>query len=142
MEELQDYLIEKFNLKETNVNVYSPLVLAYIGDAIYEVLIRTLVVNEGNCQVNKMHLKTREYVKASAQATMYFKIEPYLTPDEVSIFKRGRNAKSATKAKNASVTDYRNATGFEALIGYLYLNNEYKRIVDLLYLGIKNDETD
>lgn len=140
MEELIAYFEDKFNLKEQKPNIYSPLVLAYIGDAVYDLIIRTIVVNKGNAPVNKMHNKAREYVKASAQASMYYKIQDILTEEEVAVFKRGRNAKSGTVAKNASIRDYKNATGLEALIGYLYLKKDYRRIIDLISEGVKDDK--
>jgi len=132
-----EYLEEKFNLQEIKLNQYSPLVFAYIGDAVYEMMIRTVVVNEGNMQVNKMHRMAKDLVKATAQAEIFYAIENLLTEEELSIFKRGRNAKSATKAKNATINDYRVATGFEALIGYLYLKKDFKRMTDLVSEGVK-----
>lgn len=129
-----------FEFKKANARSYSPLVLAYIGDGIYELFIRTYVVKSGNAPVNKLHQKSKAYVQASAQRAMYHKIEPMLTEEEIAMFKRGRNAKSGTKAKNASMSDYRVATGFEAMIGYLYLNEEYDRITELIVAGIKDDE--
>ena len=92
-------------------NSYSPLVLAYIGDSVYEVIIRTKVINRGSMQVNKMHKQSSELVKAGTQAELIKAIEDMLTQEEHAVFKRGRNAKSATSAKNASVIDYRMATG-------------------------------
>lgn len=137
MDKLIEYFEEKFHLKETKLNQYSPLVLAYIGDSVYEVMIRTMIVNSGNMPVNKMNRQARNFVKASAQAEMFFEIESLLTEEEISIFKRGRNTKSATKAKNASLIDYKNATGFEALIGFLYLKKDFKRLTDLVSEGVK-----
>lgn len=115
---------------------YSPLVLAYIGDAVYELVIRSCIVSEANMQVNKMHKKTTQFVKAEAQAKMIMAMESVLTPQEHAIYKRGRNAKAATMAKNASMKDYRMATGFEALIGYLYLNREFSRMMELIETGL------
>lgn len=137
MDNLLAYFEEKFNLQEVKLNQYSPLVLAYLGDAVYEMMIRAIIVHDGNMQVNKMHKMAKNLVKASAQAEMYYSIEPLLSEEEMSIFKRGRNAKSATKAKNATITDYRIATGFEALIGYLYLKKDLRRITDLVSEGVK-----
>lgn len=137
MEEIYYYFKEKFKLNDIKINQYSPLVLAYIGDSIYETMIRTIIVNMGNMQVNKMHKKAKEFVKASSQAKMYFAIEYMLTEEEIEIFKRGRNAKTVTKAKNATLSDYKIATGFETLIGYLYLNKAYKRMIDLVSEGVK-----
>lgn len=133
---------DAFEFKKANARGYSPLVLAYIGDAIYELFVRTYVVKSGNAPVNKLHQKSKNFVQASAQRALYHKIEPLLTEEEVAMFKRGRNAKSGTKAKNASMSDYRVATGVEALFGYLYLNEEYDRLTELIIAGIKDDETD
>ena len=130
MEESLILLKEKFHLKETDANQYSPLVLAYLGDAVYEILIRTIVVSEGNMQVNKLHKKSSALVKAAAQAEFLMAIE------EHAVYKRGRNAKSFSMAKNATMKDYRMATGFEALMGYLYLSGRTERMVDLVALAM------
>ena len=137
MEESLILLKEKFHLKETDANQYSPLVLAYLGDAVYEILIRTIVVSEGNMQVNKLHKKSSALVKAAAQAEFLMAIEEDLTEEEHAVYKRGRNAKSFSMAKNATMKDYRMATGFEALMGYLYLSGKTERMVDLVALAMK-----
>lgn len=136
MENFIDYFEKKFNIGDIKLNQYSPLVLAYIGDGVYEMLIRTLIVNEGNMQVNKMHTKAKSFVKASGQAKIYYSIEDKLSEEEINVYKRGRNAKVVTKAKNATLNDYRTATGFEALIGYLYLKKDFTRMVDLIAEGV------
>ncbi|HQD49600.1 MAG TPA: ribonuclease III domain-containing protein [Defluviitaleaceae bacterium] len=118
---------------------YSPLVLAYIGDAVFEIFIRTAIVVKGNAPVNKLHKAAKEYVKASAQAEIYEKIKSCLTEEEESIFKRGRNAKSATVPQNALLSDYRHATGLEALFGYLYLDGQIERLQYLMNLGIEKE---
>lgn len=128
----EDYVREALRLKDCGGKMYSPLVYAYIGDAVYEVIIRTIVVNRGNCPVNKMHRASSGLVKASAQAELIQLIMEELTEEEQSIYRRGRNAHSATMAKNATVKDYRAATGFEALIGYLYLNGRKERLIELV----------
>ncbi len=133
----KEYIKEKFHLQEQNANLYSPLVLAYMGDCVYELFIRTKIVNMGNMQVNKMHQQSASLVKASAQAEMVYAIMELLTETEKQIYKRGRNAKSLTMAKNATVTEYRTATGFEALIGYLYLSGQEKRLVELISMGLE-----
>lgn len=136
--EFEQYVIEALQLKPTtNVGMYSPLVLAYIGDAVYELIIRTMIVNRGNCPVNQMHKKSSSLVKAAAQAELIHLIMEDLTEQEQSVYKRGRNAKSATAAKNASIQDYRTATGFEALVGYLYLNGEKERLIELVCLALE-----
>ncbi|MBQ4530618.1 MAG: ribonuclease III [Lachnospiraceae bacterium] len=133
---LDELLKENFQMKDTEAKSYSPLVLAYIGDGIYDLVIRTVVVNRGNTQANKLHRKTSSLVKAAAQAAMVDELLELLTEEEKSVFKRGRNAKSATMAKNATMADYRKATGFEALMGYLYLSNQMERMVYLIKEGL------
>ena len=124
-----------FNLNESihfNCSEYSPLVLAYIGDAVMEIYVRTKMVINGNIPVNKLHIMTSLYVSAKGQSNMVELVMDILTSEEVNIYKRGRNAKSYSNPKNATVADYRRATGFEALIGYLYLKGENDRIKTIL----------
>ena len=128
---------EALHLKHVEAGEYSPLALAYIGDAVYELAIRTLVMNRGNMQVNKMHKKTANLVKADAQARLYLLLEEELTDAEKAAYRRGRNAKSFTMPKHATMKDYRMATGFEALVGYLYLQKEYERMNALIAHGIE-----
>lgn len=139
MEESVNGLKELFQLKEADAKMYSPLVLAYMGDAVYEILIRTMVVNEGNAQVNKLHKKTSGLVKAEAQAKFILSIEEELTEEERAVYKRGRNAKSFSMAKNATMKDYRMATGFEALVGYLYLDGQNERLLALVSTALKKN---
>ncbi|WP_099468577.1 Mini-ribonuclease 3 [Konateibacter massiliensis] len=134
------YLEKIFDLPEVDMRTYSPLVLAYIGDGIYDVIIRTIVVAHGNSQPNKLHKKTSRLVKASAQSAMIEAIKEDLTEEEMKVYKRGRNAKSPTMAKNASMADYRRATGFEALMGYLYLQGEMERMIELIKKGLEKSE--
>ena len=134
MEESLGCFKEALRLKEADPASYSPLVLAYLGDAVYE--IRTLVVNEGNRQVNKMHKESASLVKAGTQMEFLLAIEDELTEEEKSVYRRGRNAKSVTMAKHATMKEYRMATGFEALIGYLYLQGRLERLAELLGLGL------
>lgn len=124
-------------LEAVDASSYSPLALAYIGDAVYELLIRTRVINRGSVQVNKMHKKSASLVKAETQANLIKELMAELTPQELAVYKRGRNARSASSAKNATMIDYRMATGFEALIGYLYLNEEYGRLLILVHNGLE-----
>ena len=114
----------------------SPLVLAYIGDAVFEIFVRSKVLFEfGNAPVNKMHKRSREMVKAKGQSDMYFSIQNLLTDEEEAVFRRGRNAKSHTVPKNADLMDYRCATGLEAVFGYLYLKGDIKRLEELFTAG-------
>lgn len=142
MEKGLAYLKETFELEYQDIRTYSPLTLAYIGDAIYELVIRTILVEKGNTQVNKLHKRASRLVKASTQSAMIEKLKPYLTEEEMGVFKRGRNAKAATMAKNATMSDYRRATGFEALMGYLYLTEQWERMLELMKTGIREVEQD
>ncbi len=126
----------EMNLQLNDIKTYSPLTLAYLGDAVYEVLVRTRVVCGGNTQVNKLHHKSSELVKAHSQAEIIKGILDELSEEEMTYYKRGRNAKSYTSAKNATIGDYRMATGFEALIGYLYLSGKTDRMIELVKKGI------
>jgi|InofroStandDraft_1065614.scaffolds.fasta_scaffold60878_1 ribonuclease-3 family protein len=130
------YMQELFQMREVDVRVYSPLALAYIGDAVYDLIIRSLVLNEGNRQVQKMHRQTSSMVQASAQAKMASALQERMSGEEHAVYKRGRNARSMSPAKNQSVSDYHKATGFEALIGYLYLKREWKRMLELIKAGL------
>lgn len=138
--ELFDIIGDHLNVKKADAMSYSPLTLAYIGDAVYEIVIRTIIVSGGNMQVNKLHKKSSKLVNAGTQSQLLRIIEGELTDTEISVYKRGRNAKSFTKAKNATVIDYRMATGFEALMGYLYLNDESSRMLDLIKIGLEGLE--
>ena len=136
MWQFDSYMQDLFQLKEVDIKEYSPLTLAYIGDGIYDLIIRTLVINRGNKQVQKLHLETSALVNAGTQSKMMRVLQEQLTEEEHAVYKRGRNAKSVSPAKNQSVTDYRRATGFEALLGYLYLKKEWQRILDLVKMGL------
>lgn len=132
-------LKELFELKDRDLRTYSPLTLAYIGDGVYELVIRTILVKKGNCPVNQLHKKASSLVKAGVQSKMMELLEPDLTEEELAVYKRGRNAHSPTMAKHATMADYRRATGFEALMGYLYLKEDYSRIVELVRKGIPEE---
>lgn len=106
---------------------YSPLVLAYMGDAVYELYVRKMLVKKANTQVDKLHKAAIQYVKAEAQCEAFHKIENILTEQEMAVFKRGRNTKSSVP-KHSSVAEYRTATGLEALIGYIYLTGDTNRL--------------
>lgn len=130
------YMNELFQMEEVDIREYSPLTLAYIGDCIYDLVIKSLVISGGNKQVNKLHQETSKLVQASAQSLMMRSMQEHLTEEEHAVYKRGRNAKSVSPAKNQSITDYRRATGFEALLGYLYLKKDYKRLLELVKIGL------
>jgi len=144
MEEILDYLLRPFNIERKEAKEFSPLVLAYIGDAVYEIIIRSILVSMGNRPVNKLNKDATSLVKAGAQSEIVKLISDKLSEEEYTVFKRGRNSSPHTMAKNASMTDYKYATGFEALIGFLYLDNRCDRALELVKLGIdlylnKND---
>ena len=116
----------------------SPLVLAYLGDTVYESYVREYLIRKNiNKKVNDLHKSAIKYVNAKAQATVIHAIEEELTEDEERIYKRGRNQKSHTSPKNADIIDYKNATGFEALIGYLYLSEDNERLKYIISKGIE-----
>ncbi len=138
---LIEYIKLRMDLPEVDIKTYSPLTLAFVGDVVFDLVIRTLVVENGNAPVNKLHKKVSSLVKAPAQMELFHRIEDKLTKEELAVYKRGRNAKSFTSAKNASITEYRVATGFEALIGYLYLNNEFTRILDIIKSGLADGKS-
>ncbi|OPZ92338.1 MAG: Mini-ribonuclease 3 [Firmicutes bacterium ADurb.Bin419] len=129
-------ILEQFNFSDSDVNNMAPLVLAYIGDAVYEVFIRTLLISKGNTPVHILHKRSINFVKAKAQSDIIHRIMEKLNPEEHDIVRRGRNAKSGTIPKNADVTEYKYATGFEALIGYLYLKKQNDRLMEILNLAI------
>lgn len=127
----------EFELGEQDISSYSPLVLAYIGDAVYEVVIRTMLIHQGNQQVQKLHKKATNYVKAAGQAAVTDSIFDMFTEQELAVFKRARNAKQHTTPKNGDIGDYHKATGFEAVVGYLYLTKQEDRMLKLIKLGIE-----
>ncbi len=138
---IDSYIKEQFQIKEVDVKTYSPLALAYIGDGIFDLVIRTLVVGKGNTRASQLHYQTSHIVKAQSQAKMIEALEEHLTEEEADVYRRGRNAKSNTAAKNASIVDYRKATGFEALMGYLYLTDRFERMLELTKMGLELTDT-
>ena len=134
---LNAYIKQQFGIDQNvDIRTVNPLTLAYIGDGIYELVVRSVMVARTNTRAGLLHRQTSQYVKAEAQSKMMDVLLPVLTEEEESVYRRGRNAKSPTMAKNASVSDYRRATGFEALMGYLYLNDRMERIVELTKLAL------
>lgn len=140
IKEFTSYLDEQMELPEIDLRDYSPLTLAYIGDGIFELAIRTIIIKRANGPVQRVHKRVSTLVKAAAQAEMSDRLLPQLTEEETTVFKRGRNAKSYTKAKNATVSEYRKATGLEALFGYLYLKKDMQRMVDLIKKGLEGQD--
>ena len=129
--------MKQFDRGEADLRTYSPLSLAFLGDAVYSLLIRTLVLSEGNRPAGKLHRETSEYVCASAQAAIGDAILPLLTPEEERIYKRGRNANPSHHTRSATMEDYIKATALETLCGYLYLKDETERLLELLHEGIR-----
>lgn len=122
-------------LTEPQARMYSPLTLAFLGDAVYSLMIRNMLTLSANKPTGKLHKESIGYVNASFQAEMIKELLPVLTENEVAVFKRGRNAHSSHAPKNQSADDYRHATGFEALFGYLYLCGNTERLRELFNLS-------
>lgn len=139
-----NYLLEQirhtFPVEEYDIRTVSPLKLAYLGDAVFEIIIRTMVLDTTGGPVRKLHKKTSSLVNAATQSAMIAAILPELTEQEVTVFRRGRNAKTSTMSRHADIQDYRNATGLEALYGYLYLTNQTERAVNLLKYAMEQME--
>ena len=132
-EDLTSIIRERFGYETVDAKQYAPLALAFVGDAVYSLLIRTRLLCEQERTVNHLHKRAADEVKAEAQKELMTRILPLLTEEETTVYKRGRNANSHTVAKHASVTDYRIATGFEALIGFLFLEGRTDRIMELVF---------
>lgn len=124
-------------INESDIKQMSPLVLAYMGDAVYEKYIREYVIRQGLCKNGLLHKKTIKYVSAKAQAEILHRLEEKLTEEELDIVRRGRNSNPHSTAKNVDIIDYKYATGFEALIGYLYLTKKEERLNQILEECIK-----
>jgi len=139
---LLDGIKETFNLQGGDAATYSPLTLAYIGDSIYALVAKSVIVEKANCPAKDLHNQTVKYVSAVAQAKIvrFLTGAGILSEYEEGVLRRGRNAKSSSVAKNASVNDYRLATGLEALVGYLYLSEQDDRMLEILKAGF--DELD
>lgn len=125
-----------FGLGEVDLKTLSPLTLAFVGDCIYDLILRTVIVERHNASPNQLHREKSRLAKAPAQAEMAEVLQEHLTQEELAVYRRGRNAKSHTTAKNASVLDYRKATGLEALYGWLYLSGQEERLLQLLRLSL------
>ena len=134
MEQLLNYMHDKTGklMDQTQVRMMNPLILAYIGDTVYDLFIRTYLIHNYDIPVHQLHIKSISFVKAASQSKSLQNINEILTEDEKGIVKRGRNAKSGTVPKNADVTEYRWATGFETLLGFLYLTGQEERLYQIL----------
>ncbi len=137
---LPNMIYDTFQMNPSVIGHYSPLTLAYIGDSIYDMIIRTLLVGRANAPVKKLHRKASGIVNAEAQANLLLMIKKDLTEEELRIFKRGKNAKPASAAKNAKLHDYKTATGFETLVGFLYLTGHMDRVLELTKMGLTRME--
>ena len=137
---LKEKFLNLFELEEQDIRTYSPLTLAYIGDAIFELVVRTVLVERKNTQAEKLHKAATKIVKAETQALIIEALKEDLSDEELAVYKRGRNAKAVTRAKNATMSEYRRATGFEALMGYLYLKGDMERMIKLIRLGVEKAE--
>ena len=125
-----------FGLGEVDLRTLSPLTLAFVGDCVYDLILRTVIVERHNASPNQLHREKSRLAKAPAQAEMAEALQEHLTQEELAVYRRGRNAKSHTSAKNASVLDYRKAIGLEALYGWLYLSGQEERLLQLLRLSL------
>jgi len=139
MEESLNHLRDHFPLEEKEIRTYSALSFAYIGDAVFDLVIRTMMVTKGNVRTNKYHKKVTGIVNAASQTRMAERILPCLSEEETTIFRRGKNAKPMSMAKNQSRHDYRIATAYETLIGYLYLTGRMDRIIELVEMGLEEE---
>ena len=123
--------------KQIDIKQYSPLALAYMGDCIFDLCVRTYLLKQANMPANKLHQKSKALVNATSQSKMYKYLIDIVSEEEKAVLKRGRNAQSNTKAKNATMIDYKNATGLEALFGYLYLKDKKERINELFKICLE-----
>ena len=128
----------KIEKDEQEINQLSPLTWAYVGDCVFELYIRTKLINETKLKPHELHIKAINYVKAKSQAEMLHNIYDELTPEEQDIVRRGRNAENHHLPKNANIQEYMYSTAFEALIGYLYLCKKEERVKEIIELSIKN----
>ena len=132
---LNDFINKAFGIEGKDIRTYSPLTFAYIGDAVFDLIIRSVLVNEGTTAGNNLHKRTSAIVKAPTQSAIAAAIMDELTKEEQDIYRRGRNSKPHTKAKNASTMEYLEATGLEAVIGFLYLKGDMERVLYLVRTG-------
>lgn len=133
-------LRENFGTAGKDIRTYNPVTLAYIGDCVYELVIRTLIMDQGNQAVNTMNKRKVSLVKAETQALMANAIQDRLTEEEQSVYRRGKNAKTNTMSKSSTASEYHQATGMEALIGYLYLTGQQTRLLQVMKMGLETIE--
>lgn len=135
--DLADLILKRFSCGKQDIRRFSPLTLAFIGDCVFEIIIRTIVVEQGNRSPQALYQDTAKTVNAGTQSRLYDALEEEVTEEEGDILRRGRNAHFHTKAKNATVMEYKKATGVEALFGYLYLTGCMERAIELLKKGLE-----
>lgn len=132
---LLDEIHQYFPVEEKDIRSFSPLKLAYLGDAVFEIVIRTLIIEAVDGPVKNLHQRTSRLVNAGSQSALIQCLLEDLTEEELRAYRHGRNAKTSSVAKHADIHDYRNATGLEALFGYLYLTGRTSRAVELCRIG-------
>lgn len=132
--------LEVSKLETGELRMLNPLALAYIGDGVHEMMVRTYVISKYKGTINKLNQRVVKMIKATAQAHVLREMQSFLTEEELGVAKRGRNQKSLTVPKNTSVAEYRQATGFEALLGWLFLNGEQERLVTIVAEAIRITE--
>ena len=139
MQTIHQQIEECFALPKQDLRTATPLTLAFVGDNVYDLVVRTVLLSEGNCKVNLIHKAKSNLVKAETQAWIaeYLISQELLTEEEKDYYRRGKNAKTANHAKNADIADYHKATGLETVMGYLYVTNQEERAVKLCKLGIE-----
>ena len=131
MTDLPAKIKEQFEIKDTDINTYNPLTLAFIGDSVYETIVRTMVVSKGNKSVNSLAKDKNKLVNAKTQSRIAEILTEYYTEEEADIYRRGKNAKTANHSKSAAYSEYHRATGLEAVFGYLYLTGKLDRCLEL-----------
>lgn len=134
---LYAYIKNQFGEKDVDVRTYSPLTLAFIGDGVFDLIVRAYVVGRGNRPAHILHSEKSRIVKAASQARMAELLHDSLTSKEQEIYRQGKNAKPANTAKNATLTDYHKATGLEALCGYLFMTGQTARLIELIRRGME-----
>lgn len=135
-ETLRELILREFPHEEVDIRTYSPLALAFLGDAVYSLVIRTILVSKGNRQAEKYHNDTTYYVRAEQQAAIGKAVYDLMTQEEQKIYRRGRNSNPYHHAKSSSLEEYLQATALETLCGYLYLKDEMPRLLELLREGV------
>ena len=136
-ESLRGLILKEFPHEEIDIRTYSPGTLAFLGDAVYSLVIRTILVSKGNRQVEKLHNETTFYVRAEQQAAIGKAVYDLMTEEEKKVYRRGRNSNPYHHAKSSSMEEYLQATALEALCGYLYLQDRTDRLMELLREGIR-----